>query len=193
MSALMPGSSKGFGIGTGSLGSSTGDCIENVRGFLKKCKVWYQDQQIQQEKARPIQHFGKAALVLLSRRWLQPSPGGTRAALPGAAAVARRPCPVLGDTGRGRAFRGHSSSRDTQSGENSWTAQGSHAPATKNKCMGWKTEMWGLLILNKYHQFLSSLDSWLALIWFSFSKDNENSRLPNKKSLTDLLCFKVGS
>lgn len=54
-------------------------------------------------------------------------------------------------------------------------------PPKISTCVGKLRFRDSLLFLNRYHRFLSSLDSWLTLIWFSFSKDNENSWLPNKK------------
>lgn len=160
MSALMPKSSRGFGINRHQISRAARDCTENVYGFpknaygfQKKCEVWYQDQQIQQEKVTPVQHFGKIPLEFLSGLCPQPSPCGKQAALPGATLLGQEAWedPALchawreqesaASRGWGRRCHGQGSSRDIQRGESSWTVQGSHAPATKNKHMCWKTEI----------------------------------------------------
>lgn len=194
----MPGSSRGFGIGTRSLGSAT-DCIENVYGFpkkkkkkvyglLKKCKV-----------PGPTKSAGKnlGQFYILVKFHLSFCPGGGSCPAPVVSGKlsqeplhrARRHGKTLPSPTRGGSRRqglGKKVPRQLQRHPEGWEAPPPSRGATLlppkiRTCTGKLKFRDSLLFLHRYHRFLSSLDSWLALIWFSFSKDNENSRLPNKK------------
>lgn len=162
--------------------------------FWKSVRYGTRTNKDSWEKARPTQHFGKIPPEFLSWQWPQSSPYGKQAALseatlpgqevpedPALSHAWRQQESAIG-RGCGRRCHGQGSSRDFHRGECSCTIPGAMLLLPHISIRTGKLRFRDpLLFLNRYHRFLLSLDSWLALISVSFSKDNENSWIPNKE------------